>query len=100
MLLILGGKRQGHTKIRPFDAELRIVKPHTHIRRWAIEVVALVAEERVVLKHYEAVGKATRDEELPTVFGAKRNRHMLTEGRRAFADIDGDIPDRPFDYAD
>ena len=99
MPLVLGRKCQRNAEIWPFDAERRIIKAHAHICCRAVEVVALVAKERVILKNYKAVCKTARDEKLPPIFGAKRNRHMLAESGRTLADIDGDIPNRAFDDA-
>ena len=45
------------------------------------------------------MGEAAGDEELAAVLGGKRNSDMPAEGRRAFADINGDIPYRAADHA-
>ena len=90
---------QRNADLWPFYAKRGVVEAHAAIDFAAVEVVALVAEERVVLKDDEAVGEAARNVELAAILGGESGGDMFAECRRAFADIDRHIPDCPANHA-
>ena len=45
------------------DAERRIVKAHSPVGSRTVEIVALVAEERIIFQHNEAMRKASEETE-------------------------------------
>ena len=54
MFPVLLGERQRDADLRPRNAQRRVVEPKPPVGRRAVEVVALVTEERIVLKNDEA----------------------------------------------
>ena len=73
---VLLGQDELAAEVGPFDSEGGVVEPHAALGFPAVEVVALVAEQGVVLKYDEPVREAARHEELPPVLGRERHRHV------------------------
>ena len=99
MFPVLLGERQRDADLRPRNAQRRIVEPKPPVGRRAVEVVALVTEERIVLKNDEAMGKPARDVTLPAVFARQMHGDVPPERRRPLADVNGHVPNRPADDA-
>ena len=99
MELVFGGEEDRDVERGPFDAKGGVVEHEAALGCLAVEVVALVGEERVILEDDEAMREAARDEELLLVLSSQNDAHVLPERRRALADIDRDIPDRAADDA-
>ena len=99
MELVFGGEEDRDVERGPFDAQGGVVEHEAALGRLAVEVVALVREERVVLEDDEAMREAARNEELLLVLSGQDDAHVLPERRRALADVDRDIPDRAVDDA-
>ena len=57
MFLVFRRQNQWDSNIRPFDSKSRVVEAHSTVGRGAIEIVALVTEQRVVLKDDKDMGK-------------------------------------------
>ena len=96
---VLLRKRERKPDVGPCDAQRRVVKTHPPVGSRTVKVVALVAEERVVLEHDEAMGESARDEALPAVLAGQRHGDVPPEGRRPLADVDGHVPHRSADHA-
>ena len=77
MPFVLFRKHQRHANFGPCYAERGVVKAHAAVCRSAVEVVALVGKERVVLQYDEAVGKPARYEELLFVLGRQLDAEPL-----------------------
>ena len=95
MFRVVFGKQIVATRPRPLDAEGRIVKLESALGLLVVEVVSLVAEERVVLKDHEPVRKAPRNVELAPVLGRQLAANGLPVGRRTLANVDRHIEDPP-----
>ena len=100
MKLVFLRKEEVATRPGPLDAEGGIVELEAALGFPAVNVVALVGEERIVLEDDETMREAARNEELASVLGRELAADGLAEGRRALADVDGDIPDGAADDAD
>ena len=71
----------------PVDGEVGVVPCDGALRLRGVEAVALILEDHLVAQHAEPVGEAPGDEELAVVVPGEFDRHMLSEGRRAFPDV-------------
>ena len=71
----------------PVDGEVGVVPGDGSLGLRGVEAVALVLEDHLVAQHAEPVGEAPGDEELAVVVPGEFDRHMLSEGRRAFPDV-------------
>ena len=97
---VLRGEDGRDAGVGPVDAEGGIVEAEAALGFLAVEVVALVGEERVVLEDDEAVGEAAGDEELAAILGGEEDRDVFAEGGGTLADVHGDIPDGAAEDAD
>src|SRR6185437_3412910 len=75
----------------PGDAERGIVEGQAPVVRRRIDVGDLVEHFAIRLQGAEAMREADRDQQLPPIGCRKLDRGMASEGRRAAAQIDGDI---------
>ena len=71
----------------PVDGEVGVVPGDGALGLRGVEAVALVLEDHLLAQHAEPVGEAPGDEELAVVAPGEFDRHMLSEGRRAFPDV-------------
>ena len=83
---------------RPLDANLLIVPTNGSLCLRCIDVVDLIGEHGLVAQHQESVCKATGDEELAFVLGAKLRHDIPTERRRLATQIDSHIKYFAFNY--
>ena len=90
---VLRGEDGRDAGVGPVDAEGGVVEAEAALGFLAVEVVALVGEEGVILEDGEAVGETAGDEELAAVVGGEEDRNVLAEGGGTLADVHGDIPD-------
>lgn len=58
-----------------FDGDIRVIPHEPALVIRMIDIVALVAEDRIIAQHKEAMSKTTRDKELTMVLG--RENHAL-----------------------
>ena len=94
MLLVFRRQNQWDSNIRPFYSKSRVVESHSTVGRGAIEIVALVTEQRVVLEDDEAMREPARNVELLSVLACQRHGDVLSKGWRTFPDVDSHIPGR------
>lgn len=83
----------------PVDAERAVEYRDAAVGLGMVELIALVLEYGDVGEHGESVGETARDEELQMVVLGQLDGHMPAVGRRAFADVDGDVEDGTLDAA-
>ena len=83
----------------PVYGEGRVVEADAALRLFAVEIVALISEDRRLGQHGKAVGKAARNHELTVVFRRKLHGHMPSVGGRAAAKIHGHVQHRAFEHA-
>jgi len=89
---ILDGKLRLAFK-RPVDTKCRVIPQQTSLVLWSVVIGGLVKELCRFAEHDKAVGKAFRHPELFLVFRTKYLADPLTEGFRAFSEVDRDIED-------
>ena len=75
----------------PVDRQVRVVEQYTAVRLGMVGVVALVGEDRLIAQHREPVREPARNKKLPFVLFVQLHAEPLSEGRTAFAQIDGYI---------
>ena len=75
----------------PIDAQCGIREEDTSIGFGVIELVALVAEQRVFAQHTEPVGKTLGDKELKMVILCQLYSYMLAISRATLSDIHSNI---------
>ena len=83
----------------PIDAKAFILDVDAAICLGMIELIALVLEYSGLGENGEAMCKATRDKKLTMIVFCQFHCHMLTECRRAFADVNGYIKHCALDTA-
>lgn len=88
---ILVGDHRPIGRDRPFDADRRIGEVQSGIARRRIISVALIGDLGVRLEGAETMGKTARHEETVAVLGGERGGDPATIGRRALAEIDGNV---------
>ena len=98
--LVLARKDRVGFRHRPFDADSRIVPAQISIIRRAVIGIDLVGDHGVRLQGAEAVGEASRHEELRPARSVEPHRDMTPEGGGVGAEIDGDIEDRAGEHPD
>ncbi len=84
----------------PVDGEGFVLDGDAAVGFGVIVVIAFVLEYGDVTEDGEAVGKASRNEELAMVVFGQFYCYVLAVGRRAFADVDGYVEDCAFDATD
>ncbi len=99
VLLVFGREYERYANIWPLDSQRGIVEAHSTVGCGAIEIVALVTEQRIVLKDDEAMGEPARNVKLLSVLARQRHSDVLSKGWRTFSDVDNHIPHRPLDHA-
>ena len=87
--------RQDHRLKRPRDADVRVIPVDVAVALRRIVVVRLVLHLDVIRQRDEAMRKAARDEELLLVLRRQLHADPLAKLRRALADVDRHIKDRP-----
>ena len=83
----------------PIDSEVRVVPCDCTFALRSVEVVAFVLENNFICQYYEAMGEASRNEELTVIILSEFDSYMQAECRRAFTDIDCDIKNSSLDNA-
>lgn len=83
---------------RPLNPDLWIVPHDSAFIGRAVNVVAFVAELRLVREHEKAVGKASGNEELPRVFRRKDDALPFAIRRASGAKVNRHVESFPFDH--
>ena len=78
----------------PVDAKAVVEDGDATVCLWVIELITLVLEHGGLAQHGEAMGEATRDEELAMIVLGEFHRHVFAKGRRTLADINCHIEHR------
>ena len=91
MLQILLAEYRLLHRYAPVNAKRFILDIDSAICLGVIELVALVLEDGGFRENGEAMGKATRNEELTMIVFCQFYCYMLAECRGAFADVNGYI---------
>ena len=86
--------------VRPIDPDRGVVPADAPLMRGRIGVVHLILHDRVRFEGQEAVREAGGHQNLIALFGRKRDRDPFAVGRRAAADVHGDVEGRAGDRHD
>ena len=87
----------------PFDGDIRVIPHEPALVTRMIDIVTLVAEDRIIAQHKETVSKTTRDKELAVVLG--RENHALplpvclATGTQVNTDIEHSSLNNPDEFA-
>ena len=94
------GADRRDTEVGKGDAQGRIVEAYAPFGGGAVERVAFIGEEGVVLEDDEPMGEPVGNVELEAIGRGELHGDMAPEGGGAPADVDGDVPDGAADDAD
>ena len=99
MLHIFLGKQRFVCGDLPINAQTVIEDADASVGLWGVEVITLVLEDYFICKNNKTMSETSRDEELTVIIFCKFNCDILTEGWRAFANINSDIENCTFNHS-
>ena len=99
MLQVFLAKNRLLHRYAPINTKRLVLDIDAAVSLRMIELIALVLEDGGLGENSEAMGKATRDEELTMIVFCQLHCYMLTECRRAFADVNSYVEDCAFNAA-
>ena len=88
----LVARRERRDRQRPVDREARIARMHAAFGARRVGDRVAIEHVDVVGERLQAVRESFRDQERDAVLVAQRLRVPAQEGRRAAAQVDGDVP--------